>query len=205
MKNNHLESGGRDAAGWAHLGPNGRPKMGPAVQPSVLPSGSSGKLEPERRRTGGGETGRAIVIGGTWRLFSSKTPAPLIASKKYARGGAKTLPLKSAWLVARQRQSATRVTIHDASAGASSSALATDRQVRLAGTARGRCALSGLSRLGPLFVPAAGTLLRMDTLVDDDGEVHIGTVHVEASAFLVQAVVHHLGKRHNCTTSSDFE
>ena len=157
------------------------------------------------RRTGGGETGRAIVIGGTWRLFSSKTPAPLIASKKYARGGAKTLPLKSAWLVARQRQSATRVTIHDASAGASSSALATDRQVRLAGTARGRCALSGLSRLGPLFVPAAGTLLRMDTLVDDDGEAHIGTVHVEASAFLVQAVVHHLGKRHNCTTSSDFE
>ena len=42
--------------------------MGPAVQPSVLPSGSSGKLEPERRRTVGGETGRAIVIGGTWIL-----------------------------------------------------------------------------------------------------------------------------------------
>ena len=89
--------------------------------------------------------------------------------------------------------------------GASSSALATDRQVRLAGTARGRCALSGLSRLGPLFVPAAGTLLRMDTLVDDDGEAYIGTVHVEASAFLVQAVAHHLGKRHNSTTSYDFE
>ena len=72
MKNNHLESGGRDAAGWAHLGPNGGPKMGPAVQPSVLPSGSSGKLEPERRRTVGGETGRAIAIGGTWGILVIK-------------------------------------------------------------------------------------------------------------------------------------
>ena len=81
MKNKHLkiycsftysESGGRDAAGWAHLGPNGRPKMGPAVQPSVLPSGSSGKLEPERRRTVGGETGRAIAIGGTWGILVIK-------------------------------------------------------------------------------------------------------------------------------------
>ena len=72
MKNNRLESGGRDAAGWAHLGPNGRPKMGPAVQPSVLPSGSSGKLEPERRRTVGGETGRAIAIGGTWGILVIK-------------------------------------------------------------------------------------------------------------------------------------
>ena len=90
--------------------------------------------------------------------------------------------------------------------GASSSALATDRQVRLARPARGRCALAGRSRPGHLAGPGGGTLLRMDTLVvDDDGEGHIGSVHVVASAFLVQAVEHHLGKRHNSTTSSDFE
>ena len=91
--------------------------------------------------------------------------------------------------------------------GASSSALATDRQVRLAGPARGKCALAGRSRPGHLAGPGRGTLLRMDTLVvdDDDGEGHIGSVHVVASAFLVQAVEHHLGKRHNSTTSSDFE
>ena len=90
--------------------------------------------------------------------------------------------------------------------GASSSALATDRQVRLAGPARGRCALAGRSRPGHLAGPGGGTSLRLDTLVvDDDGEGHIGSVHVVASAFLVQAVEHHLGKRHNSTTSSDFE
>ena len=92
--------------------------------------------------------------------------------------------------------------------GASSSALATDRQVRLAGPARGRCALAGRSRPGHLAGPGGGTSLRLDTLVvDDDGEGHIyiGSVHVATSAFLVQAVEHHLGKRHNSTTSSDFE
>ena len=44
----------------------------------------------------------------------------------------------------------------------------------------------------------------MVTLVDDDGEGHIELVHVVASASLVQAVEHHLGKRRN-STSSDFE
>ena len=43
----------------------------------------------------------------------------------------------------------------------------------------------------------------MGTLVDD-GEGHIELVHVVASASLAQAVEHHLGKRHN-STSSDFE
>ena len=58
--------------------------------------------------------------------------------------------------------------------GASSSALATDRQVRLAGPARGRCALAGRSRPGHLAGPGGGTSLRLDTLVvDDDGEGHI--------------------------------
>ena len=87
----------------------------------------------------------------------------------------------------------------------SSSALATtDRQVRLAGTARGRCAPAGLNRPGHLAGPGADTRLRMVTLVDDDGEGHIELVHVVASASLVQAVEHHLGKRRN-STSSDFE
>ena len=44
----------------------------------------------------------------------------------------------------------------------------------------------------------------MGTLVDDDGEGHIELVHVVASASLLQAVEHHLGKRRN-STSSDFE
>ena len=87
----------------------------------------------------------------------------------------------------------------------SSSALATtDRQVRLAGTARGRCAPAGPNRPGHLAGPGADTRLRMVTLVDDDGEGHIELVHVVASASLVQAVEHHLGKRRN-STSSDFE
>ena len=52
--------------------------------------------------------------------------------------------------------------------------------------------------------PGGDTRLRMVTLVDDDGEGHIELVHVVASASLVQAVEHHLGKRRN-STSSDFE
>ena len=61
------------------------------------------------------------------------------------------------------------------------------------GTARGRCALAGLSRPGPLAVPDNA---RMETLADDDGEVHAHLVHVVASAFVCQPMVHHLGSAH---------
>ena len=66
------------------------------------------------------------------------------------------------------------------------------------GTARGRCALAGLSRPGPLAVPDNA---RMETLADDDGEVHIQRVHIVASAILCQPAVHHLGEAHNCSSS----
>ena len=70
------------------------------------------------------------------------------------------------------------------------------------GTARGRCALAGLSRPGPLAVPDNA---RMETLADDDGEVHIQRVHIVASAILCQPAVHHLGEAHNSSSSEEVE
>ena len=66
------------------------------------------------------------------------------------------------------------------------------------GTARGRCALAGLTRPGPLAVAGSA---RMVSLADDDGEVHIRRVHIVASALLCQRVVHHLGEAHTCSSS----